>query len=286
MPDIELGLAYYAEVVGLVEVAHRRARLPQGMGRAPAPLDRADQGSDLRPRRSDSRSRRPRISTRWRRASRRPASPQSPVTPGELGPARNDPPVPTRAGTSSSLAAWRRSATACRASTRRSAPTAGRHAPAADRPHLPARGRQRLHRLLPRRARLPDDEQILADDGYQLASFLERSHSTHDIAFLSPGRTVVSTTSPSGSTTGTSCATPPTRAPTTASRSTPGRPATARHADAASTSSTPPATATSLHRRLLVRPRRRADHPDRVEIGRAIFYYQGKLNPAFMTTHS
>ncbi len=27
-------------------------------------------------------------------------------------------------------------------------------------------------------------EQILADDGYQLASFLERSHSTHDVAFL------------------------------------------------------------------------------------------------------
>ena len=27
-------------------------------------------------------------------------------------------------------------------------------------------------------------EQILADDGYQLATFLERSHSTHDIAFL------------------------------------------------------------------------------------------------------
>ncbi len=27
-------------------------------------------------------------------------------------------------------------------------------------------------------------EQILADDGYQLASFLERDHSTHDIAFL------------------------------------------------------------------------------------------------------
>jgi catechol 2,3-dioxygenase len=27
-------------------------------------------------------------------------------------------------------------------------------------------------------------EQILADDGYQLAAFLERSHSTHDIAFL------------------------------------------------------------------------------------------------------
>ncbi len=27
-------------------------------------------------------------------------------------------------------------------------------------------------------------EQILADDGYQLASFMERSHSTHDIAFL------------------------------------------------------------------------------------------------------
>ena len=25
VPDIELGLAYYAEVVGLVEVAHRRA---------------------------------------------------------------------------------------------------------------------------------------------------------------------------------------------------------------------------------------------------------------------
>jgi catechol 2,3-dioxygenase len=27
-------------------------------------------------------------------------------------------------------------------------------------------------------------EQIVADDGYQIASFLERSHSTHDIAFL------------------------------------------------------------------------------------------------------
>ena len=118
----------------------------------------------------------------------------------------------------------------------------GMHPPRIDHIFL-MRGRQRLHRLLPRRARLPVDEQILADDGYQLASFLERSHSTHDIAFLTGPdggfhhvafwvddwnelRHAADTCAYHGITVDA------------------GRPAMARHGDAASTS-TPPATATS-----------------------------------------
>ena len=62
-------------------------------------------------------------------------------------------------------------------------------------------------------------EQILGDDGHQLATWLEVSHASHDIALV---------TGPNGglhhfafwlSTTGTSCATPPTSSPTTACRS-------------------------------------------------------------------
>ena len=58
-------------------------------------------------------------------------------------------------------------------------------------------------------------EQIIANDGHQLATWLERSH-TRTTSRSSPGRTARCTTSPSGWTTGTGSATPPTCSPTTA----------------------------------------------------------------------
>src|SRR5688572_7365259 len=131
------------------------------MGRAPAPLDRADEGVDLRPRRTRIQGRGgrgPRRAGGADRGGRRSGHPSCPrrARPG----LRNDPPVP------GPERARRRARARHGAGRQRHAEPqppdrprrAGRHAPATDRPHLPhVRGRQRLHRLLPRRARLPDD---------------------------------------------------------------------------------------------------------------------------------
>ena len=129
-------------------------------------------------------------------------------------------------------------------------------------------------------------EQILADDGYQLASFLERSHSTHDIAFLTGPdggfhhvafwvddwnelRHAADTCAYHGITVDAG----PTRHGAT-------RGCGLYFFDPAG------------NRNELYTGGYWFDPDDEPttwtesEIGRAIFYYQGKLNPAFMTVHS
>ena len=59
-------------------------------------------------------------------------------------------------------------------------------------------------------------EQIMGNDGHQIATWMERSHTPHDLAIDHRARTARCTTSRSGSTTGTPSAKPPTPWPTTA----------------------------------------------------------------------
>ena len=129
-------------------------------------------------------------------------------------------------------------------------------------------------------------EQILADDGYQLATFMERSHSTHDIAFLTGPdggfhhvafwvddwnelRHAADTCAYHGITVDAG----PTRHGAT-------RGCGLYFFDPAG------------NRNELYTGGYWFDPDDapttwtESEIGRAIFYYQGKLNPSFMTTHS
>ena len=129
-------------------------------------------------------------------------------------------------------------------------------------------------------------EQIVADDGHQLCTFLERSHTPHDIAFL---------TGPDGgfhhvaywvddwnelrrgadacAFHGVAIDAGPTRHGATRGCGLyflrPGR-----------------QPQRAVHRRLLVRPRRRADHLDRGRDGRAVFSYRGQIDQRFMTVHS
>jgi catechol 2,3-dioxygenase len=129
-------------------------------------------------------------------------------------------------------------------------------------------------------------EQILADDGYQLATFMERSHSTHDIAFLTGPdggfhhvafwvddwnelRHAADTCAYHGITVDAG----PTRHGAT-------RGCGLYFFDPAG------------NRNELYTGGYWFDPDDapttwtESEIGRAIFYYQGRLNPAFMTVHS
>ena len=192
VPDLELALAYYAEVVGLVEVVARRAR-------PSAPTSRA--GTSTSTTRSCSPGARPTGSTRWAsRSSSRPISTswQARVeaagvavtrhAPGELGPGSGDDrpvPGPERA---------HRRARARHGAGRQRMPLlnppigpdglVGMHPPRIDHIFLMCEDVNGATDFFRDVLDFRMTEQILADDGYQLASFLERSHSTHDIAFL------------------------------------------------------------------------------------------------------
>jgi catechol 2,3-dioxygenase-like lactoylglutathione lyase family enzyme len=79
-------------------------------------------------------------------------------------------------------------------------------------------------------------EQLIDAEGHQIGTWLERSHRPHDIAIVS-GPNGPSTTSPTGSTIGTTSARRPTYSPTTPSPSTSGPPVTASPGATRSTSS-------------------------------------------------
>ena len=126
-------------------------------------------------------------------------------------------------------------------------------------------------------------EQVLTSEGHMMGAFLQRSGRPHDIAIIQ-GPNGAATTSRSGSTTGTTCGGRPTSSPTTRSRSTSARPGTASRNTiyffdpmGTPTRSSPAATAPT---------------PTSVitwtedNLGRAIFYYEGRDNGRFLTVHT
>ena len=190
VPDLELALAYYAEVVGLVEVERDgRARLPQGLGRAPAPLLILLTGADLRARRAGLQGRASSTtSTGWRRESRRPASRHRGHAPGELGPGSGQT-VRFRAPSGHVVELEHGMDQVGNGMPQLNPPIGpdglvGMHPPRIDHVFLMCEDVNGVTDFFRDVLDFRMTEQILADDGYQLATFLERSHSTHDIAFL------------------------------------------------------------------------------------------------------
>ena len=291
MPDIELGLAYYAEVVGLVEVERTAepAAYLKGWDEHQHHSIVLDQGADLRPRR-------PRVQGRGGRGSRRAGGAhrggrrrRHPPRPGELGPGSGTT-LRFRAPSGHAVELVHGMAQVGNGMPSLNPPIGpdglvGTHPPRIDHIFLMCEDVNGATDFFRDVLDFRMTEQILADDGYQLASFLERSHSTHDIAFLYR-----------------------------AGRRFPPRRLLGRRLERA-----------APRRRHVRLPRhhgrRRADPPRRdtgcglyffdpagnrnelytggywfdpddepttwteSEIGRAIFYYQGKLNPRLMTVH-
>ena len=195
VPDLELCTAYYTEVLGLIETARDErdgaAGLPQVLGRARAPLGDPAPGPDLRPRPHVVQGHRglDDLDHFTERARGAPASRSSGTRPRELGPGwgeaiRFEAPSgpPGRAG--ARHGAGRQHAAADQPAAAAAGP--GRHRAAAAGPRVRhGRGRRGVHaRSSPSVLEFRLTEQILANDGHQLATFLERSHTPHDIAVI------------------------------------------------------------------------------------------------------
>lgn len=129
-------------------------------------------------------------------------------------------------------------------------------------------------------------EQPLDGNGHQVGTWMERSHSPHDLAVVQ-GPTAACTTSRTGSTTGTTCAMRQTSWRATESKSMSARRAMESPGARQSTSSTRSGRAT---RSLPVYTDLTPDFPTLTwtgdNVGRAIFYYEGELNDRFMKVHT
>ena len=291
-PDLDLATAYYTEVMGLQQVSARgRPGLLQVLGRGGPPLA-ADAlrpahraGLVHLPRRARGRP------ARLREAPRRLRLPGRAGEQGRGGRAGRVDPLRGAVRPDHGAGLGHRED---RQHPRQAQPVAGaaagpaRHRAAAHGPHaVNAEEVGEAARFFQEVLGLRLTEQVLDGNGHQLGVWLRAAPTPRTTSRSSTGPTARCTTSPSGSTTGTTSARPPTSWPTTACRSTRARPGTASPAATPSTSSTRSASATRCSPAATA-PTRTPEIITWTEdkFGQGLFYYENVISQRFLRVHT